>query len=87
MCTFSGEVYMTSQYRIDYIVFFPSKSGKMRKKAFKLFEGSLNAGTQFTKIFTLPLIHYSTRKLEPGTHEVMIQVNGKIIAKNTFILQ
>ena len=74
---------------IDYILYFQNKAGKLNsKKVFKL--------TKFLLVKNKPFViskshmlrqHMTTRTLYPGKHEIEIQVNGKRMAKGSFLIK
>ena len=71
---------------VDYIMHFVRAKGKMGRKVFKLNKMTLSANETVpisTKYSFKPI---STRRYYPGTHAVEIQVNGKIVARETFEL-
>jgi 3-methyladenine DNA glycosylase AlkC len=73
---------------IDYILYFQNKSGKLNsKKVFKLSKLSLkkNKPVMVPKRHMLRE-HMTTRTLHPGEHEIEIQINGKRLAKGSFLL-
>lgn len=72
---------------IDYIVMHKKANGKLTPKVFKWGKKTISKykNLELTKNHAIKEI--STRKYHPGHHEVHIQVNGKIIAKDRFHLQ
>lgn len=73
---------------IDYILYFQNKAGKLNsKKVFKLTKLGLvkNKPVSISKSHMLRE-QMTTRTLYPGKHEIEIQVNGKRIAKGSFLL-
>jgi 3-methyladenine DNA glycosylase AlkC len=74
---------------IDYILYFQNKAGKLNgKKVFKLtkLELTKNRSVIVSKSHMLRE-HMTTRTLYPGKHEIEIQVNGKRLAKGSFLLK
>lgn len=74
---------------IDYILYFQNKAGKLNsKKVFKLGKYALlkNKSIAVAKRHTLRR-NMTTRTLYPGRHEVELQINGKRVAKRSFILK
>ena len=74
---------------VDYIIYFQNKSGKLNsKKVFKLSELELlkNISIVVSKRHMLRE-HMTTRTLYQGKHEIEIQVNGKRLAKESFLLR
>lgn len=76
----------TQKLVIDYVIHYRKKSGELSPKVFKLKEMELKpketvhiSKKQIFKDFT-------TRKHFEGQHAVEIQVNGKILAKQIFVL-
>lgn len=73
---------------IDYILYFQNKAGKLNsKKVFKLTKLALtkNKHVLVSKRHMLRE-HMTTRTLYPGRHEIEIQINGKIYASKSFML-
>ena len=73
---------------IDYILYFQNKAGKLNsKKVFKLTKVALTRDKPvvISKSHMLRQ-HMTTRKLYPGNHEIEIQINGKRLAKRSFLL-
>ena len=74
---------------IDYSLYFQNKAGKLNsKKVFKLTKLALqtNNPVVITKKHMLRE-HMTTRTLYRGRHEIEIQVNGKRLFRNSFLLQ
>ena len=74
---------------IDFIVYFQNKAGKLNsKKVFKITTLALtkNKPILISKSHMLRE-HMTTRTLYPGKHEIEIQINGKRLAKESFILK
>lgn len=74
---------------IDYILHFQSKVGKRNsKKVFKLTKLALtkNKPVVITKRHLLRQ-QMTTRTLYPGEHALEIQINGKVCARATFLLE
>lgn len=72
---------------VDYIIHFPSASGKTREKTFKLKQSTVMTG----QTLTLNKRHKlkagaTTFTLRPGPHRISIQVNGRVRAEGTFHL-
>lgn len=73
---------------IDYILYFQNKSGKLNsKKIFKLTKLALtrNKSVMVSKRHMLRE-RMTTRTLYPGKHEIEIQINGRRLAKQSFLL-
>ncbi len=74
---------------VDYTIYFQSKRGLLdSKKVFKLSSLAIenNSTTEVSKRHVFRE-NMTTRKLYPGTHEIEIQVNGKKLAKTSFVLE
>jgi hypothetical protein len=74
---------------IDYILYFQNKAGKLNsKKVFKLTKLELvkNKSVNVSKSHMLRQ-YMTTRTLYPGKHEIEIQINGKRLAKESFLLR
>lgn len=74
---------------IDYILYFQSKSGKLNsKKVFKLTKLALTRDkpVMVSKRHMLRE-RMTTRTLYPGKHEIEIQINGRRLAKESFLLR
>lgn len=87
--SFTVEAEAETDVIIDYILYFQSKLGKLSsKKVFKL--------TKLTLLKDKPVVitkrhllrqQMTTRTLYPGEHAIEIQINGKVCAKATFLLE
>lgn len=73
---------------IDYILYFPGKSGKgMNKKVFKIKKINIKKGQTIQVSKKHPLrATMTTRKLQPGKHLLEIQINGKKMLQKEFEL-
>lgn len=74
---------------IDYILYFQNKTGKLNsKKVFKLTKFALakNKSVVISKRHMLRE-HMTTRTLYSGKHEIEIQINGKPLARKSFLLK
>ncbi len=70
---------------VDYVIRFPSASGKLREKTFKLKQAKIAAGTPLVlEKRHLLKANASTFTLVPGAHQLLVQVNGVIRAETTF---
>ena len=71
---------------VDFLIFHMKANGKLSPKIFKWTKKKINSLTPLE----LSKVHFfkeiSTRKYYTGKHEIHIQVNGKIVAKDDFIL-
>jgi len=72
---------------VDYVLFFPTASGKTRQKTFKLKQSTVPARQELrlTKAHKLKA-NATTFALIPGPHRIEVQVNGRIRAKASFDL-
>lgn len=70
---------------VDYVMAFPTPSGKTRQKTFKLKQTQVqpDAPTVLSKTHTLKA-KATTYTLCPGRHEIAIQVNGRIRTRADF---
>lgn len=71
---------------IDYIIHHQKASGKLTPKVFKWGKKTISKYKNLELTKNHPIKKISTRKYHPGHHEVHIQVNGKVIAKEKFHL-
>ncbi|MEP0368798.1 MAG: DNA alkylation repair protein [Cyclobacteriaceae bacterium] len=76
-----------SDLMIDYIIYHQKANGTLTPKVFKLSSLTLAPGEskQFGKQHAIKPI--TTRKYHAGEHQIAIQVNGKILAQNSFELK
>ncbi len=72
---------------IDYIIMHQKANGKLSPKVFKWGKKTISKYKNLELTKNHPIKEISTRKYHPGHHEVHIQVNGKVIAKERFHLQ
>jgi 3-methyladenine DNA glycosylase AlkC len=72
---------------IDYLIHYVKASGGTGAKVFKLREVTLDPGTSQTVTKRQTIRDFTTRKHHRGNHRVEIQVNGRILARGSFILQ
>ncbi len=73
------------QIRIDYVIGFLRKNGKLSDKVFKLSESTVsNSSKKFAKAFSFKPI--TTRVYYPGKHKLRIKVNGVELACSEFEL-
>lgn len=87
--SFSIQSEEDSNVLIDYILYFQNRVGKLNsKKVFKLTRLALTKGEPVivSKRHMLRE-HMTTRTLYPGRHEIEIQINGKRLAKESFLLK
>ncbi len=70
---------------VDYVVTFPSASGKQRTKTHKLKQSKITGGETLVLTKRHPLKgNATTFTLIPGPHHLAVQVNGVIRAEATF---
>ncbi|MCF6325166.1 MAG: DNA alkylation repair protein [Gammaproteobacteria bacterium] len=72
---------------IDFVLHHMKANGKLRPKVFKLAKKMIAPGEVLTIEKRHPMRPITTRKYYSGRHEVELQVNGKIIASDSFNLQ
>ena len=71
--------------RIEYIIDFVRQNNKTGKKVFKISEGNYSESVrEISKKHSFREI--STRRYYPGEHGVSIIVNGKVLAKKSFLI-
>lgn len=71
--------------RIEYIIDFVRQNNKTGKKVFKISEGDYSESVrEISKKHSFREI--STRRYYPGEHGVSIIVNGKVLAKKSFLI-
>ena len=71
---------------IDYIIYFKKANGSNTPKVFKLTTIKLEPGQKETLSKAHEIYAITTRKYYPGKQIVEIQVNGKVMAKESFDL-
>ncbi len=71
---------------IDYIIHFKKANDRNAPKVFKLKTCELAAGERISINKKISFMPISTRKYYSGTHQVDIQVNGKVLGRKTFEL-
>lgn len=76
----------TQKLVVDYVIHYVKKSGELSPKVFKLKELQLGAKERVHLSKKQVFKDFTTRKHEKGQHVVEIQVNGKILARQTFQL-
>ncbi len=72
--------------RLQYLISFPGKSGKIGTKTFYLCEKKIDAGQEYRIQKKIKLQDYSTRKLYAGKHRIAIMLNGEIKTDAFFYL-
>ena len=73
---------------VDYLVHFCTKSGKLSPKVHKLKKLSLKKSEQIVLKKQHPFrANMTTRKLYAGEHLLEIQINGKVVPKESFELR
>ncbi|PBQ30254.1 DNA alkylation repair protein [Sphingobacteriaceae bacterium] len=71
---------------VDYIIHYKKKSGDLSAKVFKLKDVELKAKETIHISKSQTFKDFTTRKHFAGIHEIEIQVNGKVLAKNNFTI-
>jgi 3-methyladenine DNA glycosylase AlkC len=77
----------TQQLAVDYVMHYVKASGGTAPKVFKLRELSLAAGQSLTLTKRQTIRNFTTRKHYGGRHALEIQVNGRILGRQGFLLQ
>jgi hypothetical protein len=72
---------------VDYLVYHVKSNGKLTPKTFKWCKKNISSDLALELKKQHSIKEISTRKYYPGTHEIHVQVNGKIVAKNKFTLK
>lgn len=72
---------------IDYIIHYRKKNGELSPKVFKLKELNLKSKEKQNISKSQVFKDFTTRKHEAGEHILEIQVNGKVLAKQSFLLK
>ncbi len=88
---FSFELISTSKKSqslvVDYVVYFRKANGTNNPKVFKLKTLTLGAGESCLIQKKHPIRPITTRVYYPGEHQLAIQVNGVVIATQSFTLK
>lgn len=71
---------------VDYVIHYVKASGGTSAKVFKLRELTLAAGETQVIRKRQTIRNFTTRKHHAGRHRVEIQINGRILAQEQFIL-
>ena len=71
---------------IDWVMHYARKGGASSRKVFKGKTVELEPGEVFDWPRKFDMTPRSTRSLHPGTHTLEVQVNGDIVARETFTL-
>jgi 3-methyladenine DNA glycosylase AlkC len=73
---------------VDFLIFFRNKKGELNsKKVFKLKKFTLEKGVSVTITKKHMLMQFmSTKTLYPGQHDFALQVNGKVLHRDSFTL-
>ncbi len=71
---------------IDYNVVYPTKHGKITKKTYKLKTITVKDNEKILVKGSRSFKEISTRNLYPGSHQIEIQVNGRVILTDSFKL-
>jgi len=74
------------QLMVDYRLHFVKANGSSTPKVFKLARKTLHPGETLTIEKKHSFKPITTRRYYPGEHAVAIQINGQILAKQTFTL-
>jgi len=77
----------TQRLAVDYVMHYVKASGGTAPKVFKLREFSLAAGQSLRLSKRQTIRNFTTRKHYPGRHSLEIQVNGRILGRQGFLLQ
>jgi 3-methyladenine DNA glycosylase AlkC len=72
---------------IDYIIYHMKANGKLRPKVFKWTQKQVVSGKPLSLVKQHLFKKIRTRKYYAGQHEIHIQINGQIIARDNFILE
>lgn len=72
---------------IDYAIHYRKANGGTSRKVFKLKEVELPAGGALHLRKRQRITDLSTRKHYPGEHVVEVQVNGRVLAQASFVLE
>lgn len=72
---------------IDYVVHYVKSNGSTNAKVFKWKQTELVAGQSLTLTKTQRIQDFSTRKHYPGNHRIEIQINGRRLAEDEFLLR
>ena len=75
------------QLAVDYVMHYVKASGGTAPKVFKLREVSLAAGQTVRLTKRQTLRNFTTRKHYGGRHHLEIQVNGRILGRQSFLLR
>jgi hypothetical protein len=76
----------TQKLLVDFQIGFQKKDGSISNKVFKLGNVALDRNQEIILKKTFSFKPITTRIYYPGTHLLLIQVNGHVISKNDFML-
>ncbi len=71
---------------IDYIIYHMKANGTLRPKVFKWTQKAISKEAPLNLHRKHPFKEIRTRKYYAGKHEIHIQINGKIVAQEEFVL-
>jgi 3-methyladenine DNA glycosylase AlkC len=72
---------------VDYIVYHKKANGELTPKVFKWAKKSIGTAQELEIQKKHLIKEISTRKYYSGIHEIHIQINGKVVAKDKFTLR
>jgi len=72
---------------IDFVLYHMKANGQLRPKVFKLAKKMICPGELLVIEKNHPMRPITTRKYYTGRHEIELQINGKIVASESFHLQ
>jgi len=72
---------------IDFVLYHMKANGQLRPKVFKLAKKMISPGELLVIEKSHPMRPITSRKYYSGRHEVELQINGKIVANDSFHLQ
>lgn len=73
-------------YRLEYRIHFVKSNGQRSPKVFQIIEKNLQPGETLQLIRSHAFADLTTRKHYPGLHLLELQINGKVVAGNEFVL-
>lgn len=77
----------THQIRVEYVIYFIKSNGKQTPKIFQIGTYTVNPEQLLSLKRKHKFADLTTRKHYPGEHIIAVVVNGKELARKTFILQ
>ena len=69
---------------IDYTIYYPSNTKRRNRKTYKLKVLDVLKGNYYEVKGKRSFKEISTRKMKPGSHEIEVQINGKVYINKTF---